>query len=169
MTECLPEIASIPFVFLLCFICLFYYMGVAFLAGLGITVLASLFNFYLGKKSADVQKVLMTKQDTRVKVVTELVNNIKILRLNSWVEKFTVYLREKRDEEVYMRKKLTYIWILIIFVMYLYTLVLQATTFSVFIGMGYTLDISVAFVVMTLFGLLQGPLGWLPVFMGMFV
>lgn len=38
--------------------------------------------------------------------------------------------------------------------------------FGTYIGMGYTLDLGVAYTVMTVFNLIKDPLRWLPLFIG---
>jgi len=48
-------------------------------------------------------------------------------------------------------------------------MILQATTFSVYIGTGHKIDLSTAYTVMTVFNLMQGPLRMLPMFIGSFI
>jgi ABC-type bacteriocin/lantibiotic exporter with double-glycine peptidase domain len=111
----------------------------------------------------------MASQDERQNVVTEMVNNIKVLRLNSWVNKFEEYIETKREAEIRDKIKLQYLGIALVTSVYFFPSLLDATVFSVYIGTGNKLDISVAFTVMTLLNLLADPLNWFPMFMGLVV
>jgi hypothetical protein len=59
MTEVLPETCSSPVTFLICFIFLFYYMGLAFFAGIMVFVVAFVLNFFLAQKYSKLMKVQM--------------------------------------------------------------------------------------------------------------
>ena len=97
----------------------------------------------------------MKATDERQKVVTELINNIKILRLNSWVEKFAEYLDEKRQKEIKERFRIMYIVAMLIASNDFFPPAFKATTFQVYIATGHQLDLSKAFAVLTLFGLID--------------
>lgn len=66
----------------------------------------------------------MKKKDARQKVVTELINNIKILRLNSWVEKFMTKIIGKRHEEIMELRKIKICSIIVITLVYFFPSVL---------------------------------------------
>jgi hypothetical protein len=46
------------------------------------------------------QKVYMKKTDARVSATTESLNNIKMLKLYSWIEPFEKVINEKREDEL---------------------------------------------------------------------
>jgi len=84
MTKYLPEMASSPILIVFCFVFLFYYLGLAFFSGIALFLIAFVLNYFLAIAYSAVEKEVLEAQDARQKVVSELVNNIKILRINSW-------------------------------------------------------------------------------------
>lgn len=86
ISENLASVAKLPLVISVCFIILFYYLGVSFFAGIGIFIIAFVVNVFLGKTSAKMQKVYMKKQDARVNITTESINNMKMLKLYGWTD-----------------------------------------------------------------------------------
>ena len=62
----------------------FYYFGIYFFAGLGVFAVALLFNMALGLWYNKAEKVYLRRKDRRMKVTTESINNIKMLKLYSW-------------------------------------------------------------------------------------
>lgn len=77
-----------PFVLGLSFAFSFYYFGWLFCAGLGVFVVAIVFNFSVGLYYNKNEKIIMRRKDRRMKVTTESINNIKMLKLYSWQESF---------------------------------------------------------------------------------
>jgi ABC-type bacteriocin/lantibiotic exporter with double-glycine peptidase domain len=57
---------------------------VAFLAGLGVFIVAFAVNYFNGLFMRNVQKQVMKSKDARMKVSTEAINNIKMIKLYSW-------------------------------------------------------------------------------------
>lgn len=54
---------------------------------------------------AKLQKIIMKKKDERMKATTEALNNIKMLKLYSWIDIFLKKILDKRDEELAQLKK----------------------------------------------------------------
>ena len=79
---------QIPFIFITAFALSFYVFGYSFFAGLGVFVLAFISNFIVGRYMRTVQKKVMKSKDARMKVSTEAINNIKMIKLYSWQENF---------------------------------------------------------------------------------
>jgi ABC-type bacteriocin/lantibiotic exporter with double-glycine peptidase domain len=147
--------AKYPIVFIVCFTLLSYYIGASFLAGLGVFVVAFIINSFLSKRQARLQKVLMQKTDARVSATTESLNNIKMLKLYSWTEAFERNINEKRDIEMSIMFKRFIIANTGVALMYFFPQILSAVVFSVYIGSGHVLDLSIAYTVMTIFNNLK--------------
>ena len=88
ISENLAYMAKYPIVFTVCFFLLSMYIGASFLAGLGVFLIAFVINTFLSKLQARLQKVYMKKTDARISATTECFNNIKMLKLYSWIEPF---------------------------------------------------------------------------------
>jgi hypothetical protein len=80
----MSDTARLPFVLGLCFTLFFYYVGLSFLAGLAVFVLAFVTNASFGYCLGEVQKTIMKRKDARMNETTEALNHIKSLKLNSW-------------------------------------------------------------------------------------
>jgi ABC-type bacteriocin/lantibiotic exporter with double-glycine peptidase domain len=112
------------------------------------------------------QKDYMKKTDARVSATTESFNNIKMLKLYSWTEPFEKTINDKREEELALQWRRLIISCISITSMYFFPQVLSAVVFSVYIGSGHVLDLSIAYTVMTIFNNLKEPLRMLPMFIG---
>ena len=73
-----------PIVLGLSFSFSFTYFGYSFFAGLSVFVVAILFNLAIGIYQNKQEKIIMRRCDRRMKVTTESINNIKMLKLYSW-------------------------------------------------------------------------------------
>lgn len=95
-----PQIFKLPPLLLVCFIFLFYWLGLAFFAGLALFIITFYFNMKISKLSAKWQKNLMLYKDKRMNSTTEAFNNIKVLKMYSWMHIFEQLISEKRREEL---------------------------------------------------------------------
>lgn len=84
--ENLIYVSRYPVVIVGCFIMLFDYIGISFLAGVAVFVVAFFVNTYLTKISANLQGKYMAAKDERLNIQTESLNNIKMLKLYSWTD-----------------------------------------------------------------------------------
>lgn len=100
ISENLASTARLPIVLVVCTTFLFYYLGLSFFSGVGVYVVAFVFNLLLSKIQARLQKVYMAKQDARLNITTESLNNIKMLKLYSWTSQFEEAIDSKRDAEL---------------------------------------------------------------------
>lgn len=79
---------NVPVLLAFCFSILFYYLGVTFLAGIGVFAVSFVVNALVAKVSADYYEKYMKYQDERVSVTSECMNNIKTIKLYSWTRVF---------------------------------------------------------------------------------
>jgi ABC-type bacteriocin/lantibiotic exporter with double-glycine peptidase domain len=96
----LPAIGTLPLTFALCFGILFKYLGLTFFVGIGVFVLSIVFNLILSRILEKYQKQYMQTQDARVSMTTECMNNIKMIKMYSWIEIFQRLVTEKRQKEL---------------------------------------------------------------------
>lgn len=162
----LPMVASLPFMLIFCITTLFIELGVSFFTGILVFIFALLINTYIAKKNAELQKDYMKKQDERVNLTTESLNNIKMLKLYAWTDIFFTLISQKRDSELKVLKKMIWYGVMIVGTLYLFPFLLQATAFTTFIALGNHIDLSNSFVILTILTLISNPIRTLPYFIG---
>ena len=162
-------VMRLPILLVLCFAILFYYLRWSFLAGCAVFALSFFFNTKLSQIQARLQKAFMSCKDARVKAITESLNNIKMLKLYSWKEIFYQMIVEKREQELEVLRKRFRFANVMVTSLYFFPSLLSAVLFSVYIALGNTLDLDIAFTVMTILNLIKGPLRSLPSFIGQLI
>jgi hypothetical protein len=100
-------------------------------------------------------KQLMNFQDKRVTMTTETLNSMKMLKLYSWTKSFEKAIDDKRNQELGVLWKRLNTGMINVTSLYFFPQILSAVIFSVFIGSGNKLDLSVAYTVMTILGLIK--------------
>ncbi|CAO3622955.1 unnamed protein product [Cunninghamella blakesleeana] len=139
-------------------------MGPSIWGGVGVLVFTIPLNTVLAKKMRTYQKIQMGNKDARVKLMNEILNGIRVIKLYAWEIPFfdkVSYIRN--DLELATLKKIgifaavqTFTWTSIPFLVSL-------TTFALFIATtNQPLTSEIAFVAISLFGLLQFPLSAFP-------
>ena len=111
----------------------------------------------------------MRRQDRRVKATTESLSNIKMLKMYAWTHIFTAIISERRAEELAILWKRMRISQVLITNLYFFPQILSAVVFSFYIGFGGTLDLDVAFTVITILAMIKDPLRALPLFLGQLI
>jgi ATP-binding cassette subfamily C (CFTR/MRP) protein 1 len=139
---------------LLCLTVLFFSLGVSFIAGISVFVLAFFANVAISRARAKLQKLYMKKQDGRVSLTTECLNSIKMLKLYAWTDIFFDLISKKRDEELEVLRKSIWYGVAIVSTLYLFPLLLQSVAFTAYIGFGNVISLSQAFVVLTILALI---------------
>lgn len=164
--QCFAWVSCLPFELTACLVILFRYLGISFLSGIGVFVLSILTSLVLAGLTAILQRAYMKKQDARVSLTTEGLNNMKMLKLYSWVDVFTEMIGKIRLEELALLKKRMYVGIATVSSFTFFPALLQATAFTAFIGTGNQLDIDTTFAILTIFNIINLPLRILPMFIG---
>ena len=107
----------------------------------------------------------MLKKDERVRLITEILNGIKVLKLYGWEESFVDRINQIRDQEVYQLKMFQFLEATQFFAWTAAPLLVALTSFATFVlidPVNNILDSQVAFVSLTLFNTMRGPLFLLP-------
>ena len=88
LTQQAPMMLRLPYIILVCFFFLFYYLGLSFLSGIVIFIITFVSNTYLARVSARIQKELMKKKDARIKAISDSLSEIQILKMYAWTKIF---------------------------------------------------------------------------------
>ena len=116
--------------------------------------------------NARYQREYMKRQDKRVALTTEGLNNIKMIKLYSWIDIFVDMIAQKRLSEFSVLRIRLCLTIIIVVSLYFFPALLQAVSFTAFLGTGGSIDMETSFAVMTIFNIIATPLRMLPLFIG---
>ncbi|XP_058154485.1 ATP-binding cassette sub-family C member 2 isoform X2 [Dasypus novemcinctus] len=139
-------------------------LGPSVFAGVGVMVLLIPLNGIIATKNRAIQMKNMKNKDKRLKIMTEILSGIKILKYFAWEPSFRGQVHELRKKE--LKNLLTYSQLqsLTIFLLYITPVLVSVITFSVYVlvDSNNILDAEKAFTSITLFNILRFPLGMLP-------
>ena len=112
-----------------------------------------------------IQGQLMRQKDKRSKLVDEILNGIKIIKLYSWEESFKKKITNIRNEEVRCLNKSAYYMVGIAFAFSCATFIVSLALFVTYllIDKNNILTANKAFVTLSLLNLLRVPFGLLPI------
>lgn len=91
-----PDVAKLPLLLIYALFMAFYYFKWTLYGGILLLLASSVLNYYLAKFAAGRQKIVMQQIDERMNSLTEIINNIKIIKLNSYIDSFLQRLMGKR-------------------------------------------------------------------------
>jgi len=78
------------------------YFGYSFYSGMIFVGVAIFMNYIAAIFTSRRQKKVLEAKDARMRCVTEAINNIKIIKLNSWIESFNEKIKKLRNHEIWM-------------------------------------------------------------------
>ncbi|OAD00212.1 hypothetical protein MUCCIDRAFT_166009 [Mucor lusitanicus CBS 277.49] len=153
-----------PFQIIIALYLLWKTMGPSIWAGVTVLILAIPLNMLIAKTMRKYQKTQMGNKDARVKLMNEILNGIKIIKLYAWELPFMEKVSFIRNDlELAMLKKIgllsaaqSFTWTSIPFFV-------SILTFAFYVMIAPTpLTSQIAFVAISLFGLLQFPMAIFP-------
>ncbi|KAG5443091.1 Multidrug resistance-associated protein 1 [Clonorchis sinensis] len=142
---------------------LWYELGLAVLAGIGVLLLLLPLNALMARLSKKVQEKKYRVADSRIKMITEVLNGIRVIKLYAWEPSFADEVSRLRGEEMRYLRKFTYVQSLA-FLWNCVPFFVGLSSFGVYIFLseGGVLDAQKAFVSTSLFNILRFPLFMFP-------
>ncbi|TSP25420.1 Canalicular multispecific organic anion transporter 1 [Bagarius yarrelli] len=139
-------------------------LGPSVLAGLLMMLLMVPINGLLATKSKAFQMENMKYKDKRMKMMTEILNGVKILKLYAWEPSFEAQVQDVREKELKVMRKFAYLSSVSTFIFSCAPALVSLVTFAVFVSISpdNILDAQKAFTSISLFNILRFPLGMLP-------
>ncbi|OTF77184.1 hypothetical protein BLA29_002535 [Euroglyphus maynei] len=146
-------------------------LGPSVLAGLGVMVLMIPINGFISSYQRRLQMKQMKKKDERVKVINELLNGIRVIKLYAWEVPFIRKVSNIRNSEIDYLKKNGYLHSVTSFLWTCAPFMVSFVTFTIYVlsSDDNVLDPQKAFVSLSLFNLLRFPLSMLPMLISMLV
>ncbi|KAJ4822884.1 Canalicular multispecific organic anion transporter 2 [Turnera subulata] len=137
-------------------------LGHATLATLLATIVVMLLNYPLGRLQKKYQEKLMESKDKRMKTTTEILRNMRILKLQGWEMKFLSKIFELREVETGWLKKYFYSSAIISFVFWGAPTLVAVATFGTCMLIGIPLESGKILSALATFRILQEPIYNLP-------
>ncbi|CAI2167258.1 20609_t:CDS:10 [Funneliformis geosporum] len=136
-------------------------MGVSSFAGVGIMIMMIPINAFIASKMRTLQKKQMKNKDDRIRLMNEILNGIKVIKLYAWESAFLKKVFHVRNDlELETLKKLGYFASIQTFT---WSSTVTFSTFAVYVMISDTpLNAQLVFVALALFNILQFPLAVFP-------
>ncbi|XP_063479790.1 multidrug resistance-associated protein 1 isoform X7 [Symphalangus syndactylus] len=155
---------SAPLQVILALYLLWLNLGPSVFAGVAVMVLMVPVNAVMAMKTKTYQVAHMKSKDNRIKLMNEILNGIKVLKLYAWELAFKDKVLAIRQEELKVLKKSAYLSAVGTFTWVCTPFLVALCTFAVYVTIDKNniLDAQTAFVSLALFNILRFPLNILP-------
>ncbi|KAI8911120.1 P-loop containing nucleoside triphosphate hydrolase protein [Gorgonomyces haynaldii] len=152
-----------PFQITLAIYFLYEALGVAIFGGVGVMILMIPVNGYLATKARALNKKQMGNKDSRTKLMDELLNGIKVIKLYAWEKAFKQKINKVREMELKTLKSIGYLSAAQSFTWSCTPFLVSFTSFAIYSLLNpEPLTSTKVFVALSLFNLLQFPLTVFP-------
>ncbi|XP_036936900.1 canalicular multispecific organic anion transporter 2 isoform X2 [Acanthopagrus latus] len=164
LTTFLNMLWSAPLQIVLALYFLWQNLGPSVLAGVAVMVMLIPFNAVIAMKTRAYQVEQMQYKDARIKLMNEILNGIKVLKLYAWENSFKEKVLAIRQKELNVLRKTAYLGALSTMAWTSAPFLVALTTFAVYVTVdeNNVLDAEKAFVSLSLFNILRFPLNMLP-------
>ncbi|KAF1981153.1 ABC transporter family protein [Aulographum hederae CBS 113979] len=164
LTQYGQQLWSAPFQIILCMASLYQLVGLSMLAGVGIMIIMIPINGLIARLMKTLQKKQMKNKDSRTRLMTEILNNMKSIKLYAWTTAFINKLNYIRNDlELNTLRKIGATQAFANFTWSTTPFLVSCSTFAVFVLTQKTpLSTDIVFPALTLFNLLTFPLSMLP-------
>uniref|UniRef100_A0A672ZD64 ATP-binding cassette, sub-family C (CFTR/MRP), member 10 n=1 Tax=Sphaeramia orbicularis TaxID=375764 RepID=A0A672ZD64_9TELE len=156
------ELWSMPFRFSVTLYLLYLQVGVAFLGGLGVALLLVPFNKFLASRILSNNKLMLLHKDSRVKLMTEILFGIRVIKFYNWESHFTQKVAHSRKQELSHLKAIKYLDALCVYTWAALPVVISILTFVTYVLLGHQLTAAKVFTTLALVGMLIIPLNSFP-------
>ncbi|SPO01024.1 probable multidrug resistance protein [Cephalotrichum gorgonifer] len=164
LTQFAQQLWSAPFQITMCMISLYQLVGWSMLAGIGVMIIMLPLNGWISGVMRRLQKTQMKHKDSRSRLITEIINNMKSIKLYAWGSAFMNKLNFVRNEQEL--KNLRRIGAAQAFANFAFNTApffVSCSTFTVFVfTQDRPLSTDIVFPALALFNLLTFPLAILP-------
>ena len=164
LTQFGTQLLSAPFQIVLCMLSLYQLVGPSMFAGVGVMILMIPLNGVIARMMKKLQIVQMKNKDSRTRLMTEILNNIKSIKLYAWNTAFMNKLSHIRNDlELNTLRKIGATQSVANFTWQSTPFLVSCSTFTVFVlTSDRPLTTEIVFPALTLFNLLTFPLSILP-------
>ncbi|KAK6342083.1 hypothetical protein TWF730_001562 [Orbilia blumenaviensis] len=161
---------SSPFQIVICMISLYDLVGYSMFAGIAVMIIMVPINWLIARLMKQFQVAQMKNKDSRTRLVAEIVNNMKSIKLYAWGNAFMTRLTDIRNKELKTLRKMGVTQAFANFTWTTSPFLVSCVTFTTFaLTNDKPLTTEIVFPALTLFNLLTFPLAMLPMVISMIV
>ena len=99
ITQFGQQLWSAPFQIIICMVSLYQLLGWSMLAGIGVMIIMMPAQGYVARLMRRLQKTQMKNKDARSKLIAEIINNMKSIKLYAWGAAFMNKLNYIRNDQ----------------------------------------------------------------------
>lgn len=164
LTQWAQQAWSAPFQIIICMVSLYNLVGWSMLAGVAVMIIMMPVQGFTAKLMKSMQKKQMKNKDARSRLINEIINNMKAIKLYAWGQAFMNKLNHVRnDQELKNLRKIGATQAVANFTWSSAPFFVSCSTFTVFVlTQDRPLTTDIVFPALALFNLLTFPLAVLP-------
>ncbi|ETS76383.1 hypothetical protein PFICI_11770 [Pestalotiopsis fici W106-1] len=164
LTQFAQQVWSAPFQIIICMVSLYQLVGWSMLAGIGVMIIMIPINGFIARFMKRLQKTQMENKDARSRLIAEIINNMKSIKLYAWSTAFMNKLNHVRnDRELHNLRKIGAGQAVANFTWSTTPFLVSCSTFAVFVlTQDRPLSTEIVFPALALFNMLTFPLAVLP-------
>jgi ATP-binding cassette, subfamily C (CFTR/MRP), member 1 len=137
-------------------------VGASCLGGIAVIILVIPVTKKVSKYLGAIQKQLSKIRDRRVKLSSEVIGGMKVIKFQAWEKEFHERVEAVRNEELTMYYKYIVANCISTIIYTSVPLLVSVSTFIAYVGSGHELDVATALTSLALFEILRFPLFMLP-------
>ncbi|XP_068253995.1 ATP-binding cassette sub-family C member 10 isoform X2 [Nyctibius grandis] len=156
------EVWSLPVQFAITLYLLYQQVGVAFLGGLALALLLVPINKVIANCIMMNNKEMLKHKDTRVKLMTEFLCGIRVIKFYAWEKHFSTRINACRAKELQKLRAIKYLDALCVYLWAALPVVVSIAIFITYVLLGHQLTATKVFTALALVGMLILPLNSFP-------
>ncbi|XP_074899136.1 ATP-binding cassette sub-family C member 10 isoform X2 [Buteo buteo] len=156
------EVWSLPFQFAITLYLLYQQVGVAFLGGLALALLLVPINKVIANRIMMNNKEMLKHKDTRVKLMTEFLCGIRVIKFHAWEKHFSTRINACRAKELQKLRAIKYLDAVCVYLWAALPVVVSIAIFITYVLLGHQLTATKVFTALALVGMLILPLNSFP-------
>uniref|UniRef100_A0A8B9SZJ7 ATP-binding cassette sub-family C member 10 n=1 Tax=Anas platyrhynchos TaxID=8839 RepID=A0A8B9SZJ7_ANAPL len=156
------EVWSLPFQFAITLYLLYQQVGVAFLGGLALALLLVPINKVIANRIMMSNKEMLQHKDARVKLMTEFLRGIRVIKFYAWEKHFSSRINACRAQELQKLRAIKYLDAVCVYLWAALPVVVSIVIFITYVLLGHQLTATKVFTALALVGMLILPLNSFP-------
>ncbi|XP_010125265.1 PREDICTED: multidrug resistance-associated protein 7 [Chlamydotis macqueenii] len=156
------EVWSLPFQFAITLYLLYQQVGVAFLGGLALALLLVPINKVIANRIMMNNKEMLKHKDIRVKLMTEFLCGIRVIKFYAWEKHFSTRINACRAKELQKLRAIKYLDAVCVYLWAALPVVVSIAIFITYVLLGHQLTATKVFTALALVGMLILPLNNFP-------